>query len=192
MRHSGEPSGDRLVALIRGVNVGGRSLISMTRLQDVVTDLGVANVSTYIQSGNVLFSAPSAGRPALARRLAEALADDLGRPPVVLIKTRRELMDAAAGNPFDPRRDDANLVSHIMFLAAVPSAGRCQDLLDRQGHDYRFSISDDLVYVAYPRATVGSRRSVDIERVLGVSGTMRTYKVVDALVRLAESTPGKR
>ena len=105
------------LALLRGINVGGKNKVAMTDLRDVVAGLGHTDVSTYIQSGNVLFSADpaDADTSALAAALAEAITGTLGvRAPVVVI-SRDELADAITANPFpdeaDPKRVHAVLLS---------------------------------------------------------------------------------
>ena len=65
----------RYVALLRGINVGGRNLISMTKLKACLEAQGFDEVTTYIQSGNVLFTAPASDRVALTRQIEELLTE---------------------------------------------------------------------------------------------------------------------
>ncbi len=97
------------VALLRGINVGGKNKVSMTDLRALAAELGHADVSTYIQSGNVLFTAPPDGDPAeLARAMTEAIAAKLGVTAPVVVVPRGELAEILAANPFpdepDPRK----------------------------------------------------------------------------------------
>ena len=75
------------IALLRGINVGGRNKVAMADLRDVVTSLGHADVVTYIQSGNVVFTAGEreADTKALAKALEEAIAAALGVRPAVVV-----------------------------------------------------------------------------------------------------------
>jgi uncharacterized protein (DUF1697 family) len=121
------------IALLRGINLGGRNRVAMADLRAVVSGLGHTDVSTYIQSGNVLFTAraeapnPGEGRDAgpIADELSAAIEKELGvRSPVVVV-TRDELAAVIAGNPFP---DEAN---HKCLHAVFRAGPVGQDLLDR-------------------------------------------------------------
>ena len=79
------------VALLRGINVGGRSLVPMAELRALFTSLGLADVQTYIQSGNVVFTAGGGEEEELAARIEAALAEAFGIAPAVLLRTPAEL-----------------------------------------------------------------------------------------------------
>ncbi len=81
----------RYVALLRGINVGGKNLIKMTALKSCFEDQGFARVSTYIQSGNVLFEARAADRARLAGRIEKMLTSAFGYPASVVLRSRPEM-----------------------------------------------------------------------------------------------------
>ncbi|MGD0603287.1 MAG: DUF1697 domain-containing protein [Streptosporangiaceae bacterium] len=113
------------VALLRGINVGGRNKVPMAELRQVVTALGHTGVTTYIQTGNVLFSAAGISTAELASAVESAIAGAFGiRPPVVVL-TRDELAKILQDNPY-PSEPNPKLV-HVVFLAAEPP----RELLDR-------------------------------------------------------------
>jgi uncharacterized protein (DUF1697 family) len=104
------------VALLRGINLGGKNKVAMTDLRTLVAGLGHADVSTYIQSGNVLFSAPPGADCAdAAQAISEAIAATLGVTAPVVVITRDELAEIHAANPFpdepDPKRVHAVVLS---------------------------------------------------------------------------------
>ena len=105
------------VALLRGVNVGGVKL-AMSDLRAVLSSLGYAEVSTYIQSGNALFSADAADPAALAADIEAALDKQLGMRPRVLVLTRDELAQVIRDNPY-PDEPNPKAV-HAVFLAEEP------------------------------------------------------------------------
>jgi uncharacterized protein (DUF1697 family) len=105
------------VALLRGINVGGVKL-AMADLRAVLSSLGYADVSTYIQSGNALFSAGGPGPAALAADIEAALDKQLGMRPRVLVLTRDELAQVIRDNPY-PDEPNPKMV-HAVFLAAEP------------------------------------------------------------------------
>jgi uncharacterized protein (DUF1697 family) len=88
------------VALLRGINVGGQSRVAMSDLREIVASLGHDDVATYIQSGNVVFSSPSADVTRLADDLEEAISGRLGLRPAVVVLTRDDLATAIAANPY--------------------------------------------------------------------------------------------
>src|SRR5512143_3451922 len=88
------------VALLRGINVGGRNRLPMADLAAVFAAEGCAEVRTYIQSGNVLFLAPAARVGALAGAVEGAIAARFGFRVPVVIRTASDLARVARGNPF--------------------------------------------------------------------------------------------
>ncbi|MBO0803528.1 MAG: DUF1697 domain-containing protein [Nocardiopsaceae bacterium] len=115
------------VALLRGINLGGRNRVAMADLRALVAGLGHADVSTYIQSGNVLFSAPAGapGTSAIADEMTAAIASDLGVTAPVVVLTRDELADVVRANPFPGESNHKCL--HAVFRPGPAD----QDLLDR-------------------------------------------------------------
>ena len=81
----------RYVALLRGINVGGNNLIRMPALRTAFEESGFANVSTYIQSGNVLFDAPDARSRELTQRIEAMLAHAFDYVPTVVVRNRRQM-----------------------------------------------------------------------------------------------------
>ena len=113
------------VALLRGINVGGRNKVPMADLREVVTGLGHTGVSTYIQSGNVLFSTADTDSAKLAAALESAIEDRFGIWSSVVVLSRDELAQVLAANPY-PDEPNPKMV-HVVFLSAEPPA----DLLMR-------------------------------------------------------------
>jgi uncharacterized protein (DUF1697 family) len=173
------------VALVRALNVGGTSVVKMTTLKKLFEDLGFTGVSAYIQSGNVIFSAVETVRAEIAAKIESALSAANGsRPAKVFILTGAELQAAAANNPFHPE-NDPDLHCYLVFLSAAPEASRFAALMKLQGEEYRFAISGSVFYYCYPsKFAAARRRSLDFEKVLGVTGTARGWKVVNKLIEL--------
>jgi uncharacterized protein (DUF1697 family) len=113
------------VALLRGINVGGKNKVAMADLRTVVAGLGHTGVSTYINSGNVLFTAPGGDVGAMSRTMSAAIATRLGVTSPVVIVPRDELAEILAANPFGEEPDPKRV--HAVFLSAPAGP----DLLDR-------------------------------------------------------------
>jgi uncharacterized protein (DUF1697 family) len=113
------------IALLRGINVGGQKKVPMPALREVVASLGHTGVTTYIQSGNVLFSTADADTAKLASELEHAIADRFGFSSSVVVLTRDELAQVLASNPYGDEPEPRFV--HVIFLNAEPPP----DLLDR-------------------------------------------------------------
>jgi uncharacterized protein (DUF1697 family) len=104
------------VALLRGINVGGRNKVPMADLREVVSSLGHTEVSTYIQSGNVLFSTAEEDTAKLAAALESAIEERFGIWSSVVVLSRDELARVLAANPY-PDEPNPRMV-HVVFLNA--------------------------------------------------------------------------
>lgn len=173
------------IALLRGINVGGRTKIAMADLRALFAELGHEDVKTYIQSGNVVFKT-SQGRAAVAKELESRIAKDLGVTCSVLLRTKAGLARVLKGNPFlGPETDESKL--HVTFLAEKPAAEKVTAL------DPRYGAPDELAVVGsegYVHAPGGYGRTklnnTYIEKRLGVAATTRNWRTVNTLHEMAE------
>src|SRR4051794_40238127 len=104
------------VALLRGINLGARNRVPMAGLKQTIEDLGGDDVRTYIASGNVVFTHGRRARPALARDLQKAIAEDHGVDTPVILRTFQEIREVAARAPFG----DDNAHTYVTFLERPP------------------------------------------------------------------------
>jgi uncharacterized protein (DUF1697 family) len=123
------------LALLRGINVGGRNKVAMAELRQLAESLGHAYVATYIQSGNLIFTSPEADAGALADALEQEIAQRLGVKSAVVVLSRAELARAIADNPF-PDEPDARRV-HAVFRRddRSPEAVRAVAALQQKSRD---------------------------------------------------------
>ena len=108
------------IALLRGINVGGRNKVSMAELRAVVAGLGHTGVATYIQSGNGVFTSDEADNEALATALEAAIAANLGVKPAVVVLSRADLARAVRDNPY-PDEPNPKMVHAVFFRGPVPT-----------------------------------------------------------------------
>jgi uncharacterized protein (DUF1697 family) len=108
------------VALLRGINLGGRNKVAMADLRNVMASLGHTEIATYVQSGNVVFSAAQAGDSpaALAESIENAISSALGVSPRVVVLTGEDLAQVVRDNPY-PAEDNPRAV-HAVFLSGQP------------------------------------------------------------------------
>ena len=173
------------VALIRGINVGGHNRISMAELRSVFSSLGHQDVTTLIQSGNVVFGSGAGDAAAVAREIELRLAADFGLGVSVLLRTPPELAQVAGNNPF--LADEADLSRlHALFLNALPAAGAVDALDPSRSPPDRFSVRGREIYLHYPNGAGRSRLTVGyFESRLGIGATARNWNTVLRLVELA-------
>src|SRR5919108_5080455 len=116
------------VALLRGINVGGRNKVAMADLRAVVESLGHGNVATYIQSGNVVFTSDNTDSSAIAAEVERALEEVLGVRSSVVVLSRAELAKVIADNPFPDEADPKHL--HAIFRGAKVGAKETAAIAD--------------------------------------------------------------
>ncbi|HEX9104811.1 MAG TPA: DUF1697 domain-containing protein, partial [Polyangia bacterium] len=130
----------RHVALLRGINVGGKNKLPMATLSEMFRAEGATEVATFIQSGNVLFDAPKKLADTIGARIERRLERQLSLRVPVVLRSAAELAAVAARNPFLAAGADADAL-HVMFLAAQPTAAQARAL------DPARSPGDELVLV---------------------------------------------
>jgi len=183
------------VALLRGINLGGRNKVAMADLREVVTGLGYADVSTYIQSGNVLFTAGpgAADTAALASALAAAITASLGVTAPVVVVSRDELAAAVAANPFpdeaDPKRVHAVLLSGTPGTEAAAKIDQARARSAAKGARDELAISGRTLYLHTPDGFGNSELAAAVLRILtspraGVTGTARNWATITKLLEL--------
>jgi uncharacterized protein (DUF1697 family) len=185
------------VALLRGINVGGKNKVAMADLREVVAGLGHADVSTYIQSGNVLFNADpaDADTSALAAALAEAITASLGVSAPVVVLSRDELAAAIAANPFPDEPDPKRV--HAVLLSGPPAAeaaGKIDAALERsaaKGARDELAVIGRTLYLHTPDGFGNSELAAAVLRIVtsqraGVTGTARNWATMIKLLDLCE------
>lgn len=110
------------IALLGGINVGGHR-VKMEQLRALFSGMGLANVRSYIQTGNVFFEAAPTDRRALAATIEAQLREALGYDVPVLLRTAEELEQLLALNPFQQLHVTDDMRLCVMFLADPPPAG---------------------------------------------------------------------
>jgi uncharacterized protein (DUF1697 family) len=170
------------VALLRGINVGSRNRVPMAQLREALEAAGYGPVRTYIQSGNVLLTAPTEDRAELGTGLERIVSEAFGIKSAVVLRTFAEIADVAASHPFGPDTSS----SHVVFLHRRPSTAAVRDLAALDIAPDRIEVAETDVFVHYPNGIQGARLSAAmLERTLGVPGTMRNWRTVAKLAELA-------
>jgi uncharacterized protein (DUF1697 family) len=136
------------VALLRGINVGGKNMLPMQDLARMFADAGCTNVRTYIQSGNVIFDAP-AGAPGIGALVQARIQKRFGYRIPVILRTAPQLRQAIRGNPFLAAAPDPRAL-HLYFLADPASAAAINGLDPSRSAPDRFQVSGHHIYLHLP------------------------------------------
>lgn len=176
----------RNVALLRGINVGANKRIAMADLRTLIEALGHTDVTTYVNSGNVVFDAAEPRTDVqLARDIEAAILERCNLAVPVVIRSGPELAEVVAGNPW-PEHAANHKTLHVAFLGDVPDRGRVAALADveRGKDDYRVVGSN--VYLSYPNGLSGAVFMVNgLDRALGLTATSRNWRTVLKLAEMA-------
>lgn len=173
------------VALLRGVNVG-QNLLKMERLRELCAQIGMKNVRTYVQSGNVVFQAEGAASK-WAQALERKLAGETRLPVTVVVKTAAEMNSVLATNPFLKEKgiDAARL--HVTFLQQAPAKSAVEALAKIKAGLDRFRWLGSGIYLHCPEGYGRSKlANTAIEKVLGMRATTRNWKTIGKLCAMCE------
>jgi uncharacterized protein (DUF1697 family) len=169
----------RQVALLRGVNVGGRNKIPMAELRAVFESLGHTDVSTFIASGNVIFTT---AKTISATTIEAAIEQQFSMTITVMLRTPSELAKALKANPF-AGADPSTL--HLGFMATKPAAATVKQLDAERFAPDEFAIHGRELYLHLPNGLGRSKLPPYIDRRLMVPVTVRNWNTVNKLVELS-------
>jgi uncharacterized protein (DUF1697 family) len=174
------------VALLRGVNVGGK-VAKMETVRASFEALGLKEVSTYVQSGNVLFQTKATGEAALAKKIAARLGKDLGFTPGVLVLSAADLARVVAGNPLLEEKGVDPSKLHVTFLDGPAPAAGLEKMQGLASPRERLVCRGTTVYLYCPDGYGRSKLTNNtFERALKVGATTRNWKTVTTLAGLLE------
>jgi uncharacterized protein (DUF1697 family) len=175
----------RFVALLRGINVGGKNLIKMAELKACFEGAGFRDVATYIQSGNVLFTSVGPGQPRLARRIEDLLAQGFGYRASVVLRSRKQMEGVVEGAPDGFGRHPGKYRYDVIFLKEPLDAPTAmKSVLTRPGVDEAHT-GDGVLYFSRVIAKASqSRLSRLVSLPIYQSVTIRNWNTTTALLRL--------
>ena len=173
----------RSVLLLRAVNVSGRNMVPMARLREVLAaETDLAEVSTYIASGNIICESPT--KPAAAcAAVRTVIAAEFGVETPVIHRTHAQLVASEKAQPF-PEGEEKFV--HAMFLEGASRAGAVAALEDRLRPEERLALIGDDLWIDYGSGGVHSTKltTAVLDRALGVAGTARNLRTVRKLIEL--------
>jgi uncharacterized protein (DUF1697 family) len=175
-----------VISMLRGVNVGGHHLIRMDVLKALCESLGLLNVQTYLQSGNVIFATNERDLDQLATAIENAIEQRCGFRCDVMLRTIAGLRDVVRANPFATRQgiDPARLA--VIFLAKDPGQEARDKVLALKIEPEELRMAVREYYIYFPLGMGQSKAPVAIAKALKVPGTGRNWNSVTKMLEMAE------
>ena len=181
MDHNGTvPTDARYVALLRGINVGGRAKVPMAGLRATCESVGCTDVLTYIQSGNVVLTSPL-DPVKLRAELEGAIAEQFGVSPVVVIRTPRQLAEVVAGNPYPGDADNV----HVAFLAEALTEEQTAAVAKLEWPPEEIAARATEVYFHLPDGMGRAKLPELFGRRVKTPATVRNWRTVNKLVEMS-------
>jgi uncharacterized protein (DUF1697 family) len=178
----------RCIALLRGINVSGRRTVRMTHLKRTVEQLGFGNVSTYLQSGNVIFDCRGAEAVQLGPHIEDKLSEAFGFTINVIIRTQQELEQIIDTNPLVGSADVVRDKLYVTFLADVPDKTVVSKLDITPGTDEKFAIVGKEVFLYCPNGYARTKlNNAAFEKKLRTVATTRNWKTINKLLAVSNS-----
>jgi len=170
------------IAILRGINVGGKRKILMKDLKALFVELGFANAQTYIQSGNVVFESEEGQHSIIEGMIGDGIIRQYGFEVPVIVRTAHEWKQLVEDNPYDGV-DIRQL--HVTVFKALPMSDRVSQLNAFRADPDEFSLAERHAYIRcfgkYHETKLGNNL---FEKKLQVSCTTRTWKTILAILKL--------
>jgi uncharacterized protein (DUF1697 family) len=176
------------ISLLRGINVSGQKTIRMPELKALYESLGFTQVTTYLQSGNVVFDCADREASTVRGSIEKEIERHFSFSVSVLLRDRDDFQRIIGGNPFLAQRNEDPERLHVTFLSALPSALALKDLETPIDTTDEYFLSGKEVYLFCPNGYGRTKLSNNFfERKLKVAATTRNWKTVNALVDIMNS-----
>lgn len=177
----------KYVALLRGINVGGKKIIKMEVLARIFTSLGFRDVRTYIASGNVIFESPETDVHVLTNKIEKKLLKSFGYEVRVLLRTVDDLKRMLKRNPFKKIELSADVMLFVTFFSAVKGSQPKLPVRSSTENLEVFVTKDGAAFILARRKKDGSFDFPNnfFEKEFGVSATTRNWNTVNKIVAVA-------
>jgi uncharacterized protein (DUF1697 family) len=170
------------VALLRGINVGGKNILPMKSLAEIFRNAGAEDIKTYIQSGNVLFRAAHPDK--IAAKVSAQILTDFSLKVPVITRSAAEIAAATTANPFLQSGIDPSLL-HVVFLAGQPSPEQIAKLDPTRSSPDEFALIGRDLYLHLPNgAALTKLTTTYFDATLKTTGTQRNWRTVLTLATM--------
>lgn len=181
------------ISILRGINLGGHNTIKMDNLRRLLSQNGLNNVETYIQSGNDVYQYKNIETKKLDTLIKENIFQEFGFEVPVITLTIEELKTVAKNNPFPNNKMKDPSFFHVTFLADKPQLEYLEKIKDINYQPDEFVILDKAVYLYCPEGYGNTKLSNKfLENKLKVTATTRNWKTTNELIVIADKINDKR
>ena len=174
------------VALLRGINVGGKNKLPMKELAEIFAKAGCGAVKTYIQSGNVVFTATPGLCDGLGEKISRQIEKQFGHKPPVVLRSLQQLTDVVRHNPFlEPGVDLKSLC--VMFLANKPTAEAIAKLDPERSPGDEYFVRNQDIYMRVKSLADTKLTNAYFDSKLGTVSTARNWRTTVTLLEMMEA-----
>ena len=174
----------RYIALLRGINVGGNTMLKMAELKATFESVGFTNVVTYINSGNLAFDTRKTSEAALVEKVEKGIQAKFGKHVPVMVREQDEIKRILANNPYEGPFE-SHKEMHVLFLREEMPKEKIDQLLAAAPERERFSVQGREIYCHLPMGVADSLLGKSfIEKKLKVAVTARNWRTVTKLKSL--------
>jgi uncharacterized protein (DUF1697 family) len=174
------------LSILRGINVSGQKTIKMDALKALYESIGFKNITTYIQSGNVVFESKPLKN--MDEYIKHKIADKFGFEVPIIILTKEEIQSIVESNPFLKEKNIELDKLHITFLAEMPTKENLSKIAEYNYEPDVFIIQNKAVYLHCPKGYGNTKlNNTFFENKLKVTATTRNWKTSNELVKIMET-----
>lgn len=175
----------RLIALLRGINVGRAKRVAMADLRKVLSDMGYGDVRTLLNSGNVVFDCNAVEAADSAARIEEALVLKLGVPAKVTVLEATQLADIVHENSLAEVADDHSRLLVAVLNKPEVDLGKLEPLVHQSWQPEAFALGRYAAYIWCPDGVLSSRAAAAMGKALGDAVTSRNWSTISKLHAMA-------
>ncbi|MBN2116538.1 MAG: DUF1697 domain-containing protein [Anaerolineales bacterium] len=165
----------KYIAFLRAINVSGHNIIRMADLKRMFESVGLENVQTFIQSGNVVFESSEKDTASLEKRIESQLEKASGYKIRLFVRTMRELQSIVSKSPFEPKTDE---MAYVAFLNQKPDKEQGQVLMSFKSEGDDFAVKGREVYILRRNREKSVFSNNFIEKILKLPATTRNLTTI--------------
>ena len=173
------------VVFFRGINVGGKNILKMPVLRKSLEDVGLSQVRSYIQSGNIVFESETESLSLLTKLIDSAIANVVDFRPDFIVLQAKQFQAVIDSNPF-PHAVQEPKTLHVWLLSDKPNNPDLTKIEFLRSESERFELFGCSFYLHAPEGIGRSRLAAGVEKALGVKATARNWRTVEKVQELLQ------
>lgn len=174
----------RYIALLRGINVGGNTMIKMSELKEAFENLGFKKVVSYVNSGNLAFDTKKSAESKLALKIEQAVEKMIDKQVLVMVRERSSIHEVLEHDPFRGEYETHKQM-HVLFLKEPVPADKQKEILGLATDQERINIRGREIYALLPGGMAESPLGRGLlEKTLKMPMTARNWRTVEKLAEL--------